>query len=253
VAEILSDLAADDGVAAVVLRIDSPGGSALASDLILREVELVAARKPLVVSMSDVAASGGYYIAAKAHKIVAEPATLTGSIGVFGGKFVTGRFQQEVLGITHDALKRGENADIYTSLAPWNEAQQAQVDALMRRIYDSFLTHVARGRRLTRQQVQAVAQGRVWTGEEAKRLRLVDELGGFDRAIELAREAAGIAPETSVRLAFYPEPPSWLDLLLEDEEPLLPAALVRFLRALERPPAGALELPREIARLTRPF
>ncbi len=252
--EILSDLAEDDGVAAVVLRIDSPGGSALASDLILREVELLAEEKPLVVSMSDVAASGGYYIAAKAHTIVAEPATLTGSIGVFGGKLVTARFQEEHLGITHDALKRGANADIYTSLTPWSEAQQRRVDRLMRNVYETFVGHVARGRELSRPEVEAVAQGRIWTGEDARRHRLVDELGGFDRAIDLAKEAAGIAPEAAVRLAFYPEPPSWLDLLFErEEEPLLPASLVRLLRALERPPAGVLELPPDAARLARPF
>ncbi len=110
----LRDLAEDDAVVAVVLRIDSPGGSALASDLILREVELLAAEKPLVVSMSDVAASGGYYIAARASRIVAEPATITGSIGVVTGKLATGRFQEELLGITHDPLQRGANADLYS-------------------------------------------------------------------------------------------------------------------------------------------
>ncbi|HEX9667924.1 MAG TPA: signal peptide peptidase SppA [Thermoanaerobaculia bacterium] len=253
-AEILSDLADDDGVAAVVLRVDSPGGSALASDLILRQVELLAREKPVVVSMSDVAASGGYYIAAKAHKIVAEPATLTGSIGVFGGKLVTRRLQEEHLGVTHDTLKRGANADIYTTLAPFSAAQQTRVDGLMRRVYDTFIGHVARGRKLSPREVEAVAQGRVWTGEEARRLRLVDELGGFDRALELARAEAGIAAGAAVRLAFYPEPPSLWDLLLDGEDdPLLPSSLVRLLRALEPPTAGALELPREIARLARPF
>ncbi len=253
-AEILSDLADDGGVAAVVLRVDSPGGSALASDLILRQVELLAREKPVVVSMSDVAASGGYYIAAKAHKIVAEPATLTGSIGVFGGKLVTRRLQEEHLGVTHDTLKRGANADIYTTLAPFSAAQQARVDAGMRRVYDTFVGHVARGRKLSPREVEAVAQGRVWTGEEARRRRLVDELGGFDRALELARAEAGIAAGAAVRLAFYPEPASFWDLLFDgEEEPLLPSSLVRLLRALDPPAAGALELPREIARLARPF
>ncbi|HEX5757594.1 MAG TPA: signal peptide peptidase SppA [Thermoanaerobaculia bacterium] len=252
--EILSDLAEDDGVDAVVLRVDSPGGSALASDLILRQVELLAREKPVVVSMSDVAASGGYYIAAKAHKIVAEPATLTGSIGVFGGKFVTRRFQEEHLGVTHDTLKRGANADIYTSLAPFSAAQEARVEGLMRRVYATFVGHVARGRKLTPREVDTVAQGRVWTGEEARRLRLVDELGGFDRALELARAAADIEPDAAVRLAIYPEPPSLLDLLFdEQEEPLLPSSLAQLLRALGRPATGALELPRELARLVRPF
>src|SRR6185503_1895847 len=111
---LLRDLARDDSIAAVVLRIDSPGGSALASDLILRAVDRLRERKPVVVSMSDTAASGGYYIAARATRIVAEPATLTGSIGVFGGKFVTRRFEEEVLGFGHDSQRRGANAGIYS-------------------------------------------------------------------------------------------------------------------------------------------
>src|SRR4029077_17782764 len=130
-AEGLHDLREDDSVAAVVLRIDSPGGPALASDLILRQVEKLKKKKPVVVSMSDEAASGGYYIAAKATKIVAEPATLTGSIGVFGGKFVTRRFEEEILGIGHATQKRGANADIYSSLQPYTPQQEARIQQLM--------------------------------------------------------------------------------------------------------------------------
>jgi protease IV len=256
IAKVLRDLADDGSVSAVVLRIDSPGGSALASDLILREVELLQRKKPVVVSMSDVAASGGYYIAAKARKIVAEPATLTGSIGVVGGKFVTRGLEEEVLGITREPLKRGANADFYTSYAPYSPEQQARVHRLMERVYSLFVGHVAAGRRMSRQGVEAIAEGRVWTGQRARQLGLVDELGGLDRAIELAREAAGIARGERLRLDYYPERPSWIELLgRKRREPLLkaelPADIERLARLLNPRPQGLLELPPEAAALTR--
>ncbi len=140
----------DDDVRAVVLRIDSPGGSALASDLILRRVELLAAEKPVVVSMSDLAASGGYYIAAKATRIVAEPGTLTGSIGVVSGKLATGRFQEELLGATHDPLQRGAHAGLYSPLVPFDDAQRALLGRRIDDVYGLFLDHVASGRKLER-------------------------------------------------------------------------------------------------------
>ena len=249
----LRQAARDESLAAVVLRVDSPGGSALASDLILREVKLLARRKPVVVSMSDLAASGGYYITAGARKIVAEPATLTGSIGVVGGKFITRRLQEEVLGITHEPLKRGRNADLYSTLTSYTAEQDARVQARMRRVYDVFIGHVAEGRRLPRAAVEAVAGGRVWTGADAQRLGLVDEIGGLDRAIELALEAAHLPKGEPVRLEFYPESRSLFDFLHERREPLLPASLVRLARSLEPPRAELLELPPDLARLARPF
>jgi protease-4 len=252
-AALLRDLAEDDSVAAVVLRIDSPGGSALASDLILREVDRLREAKPVVVSMSDAAASGGYYIAAKADKIVAEPATLTGSIGIFSGKFVTRRFEEEVLGLGHETLRRGANAGMYSSLEPFSPQQQAIVQRLMNQVYETFVGHVAKGRRMTVAQVEGVASGRVWTGAAAKKVGLVDELGGIDRAIDLAREAAGISPGDDVGVAFYPEPPSWLDIFFAPREPRLPAALTELARSLETSSPRLLQLPPEMVRLTRPF
>jgi protease IV len=252
-ARLLRQAARDDSLSAVVLRIDSPGGSALASDLILREVKLLARKKPVVVSMSDLAASGGYYIAAGARKIVAEPATLTGSIGVVGGKFVTRRLQEEVLGITHDPLKRGRNADLYSTLTAYSAEQDARVQVRMRRVYEVFIGHVADGRRLPRATVEAVAGGRVWTGADAKRLGLVDELGGLDRAIELALEAAHLPKGEPIQLEFYPESRSLFSFLLARREPLLPSSLLHLARSLEPPRAELLELPPEIARLARPF
>lgn len=250
---LLRDMAEEESVAAVVLRIDSPGGSALASDLILREVEKLKESKPVIVSMSDAAASGGYYIAAKADKIVAEPATLTGSIGVFGGKFVTKGFEEEVLGLTSDSLKRGANSDMYSSLRPYTPEQSMLVQRQMDRVYGMFVGHVATGRRMTRQQVEGVASGRVWTGAAAKKIGLVDELGGLDRAIDLAREAGGIAPGQDAAVVFYPEPESWLSLFFERREPRLPAALTEVVKGLENTAPRLLQLPPEAVRLTRPF
>jgi len=252
-AEVLHDLREDDAVAAVVLRIDSPGGSALASDLILRQVEKLRQKKPVVVSMSDTAASGGYYIAARASKIVAEPATLTGSIGVFGGKFVTRRFEEEILGIGHDSQKRGANADLYSELQPYSPRQEAQVQQLMDRTYAAFVGHVAAGRRMSREAVEGVASGRVWTGAAASRIGLVDALGGLDQALELARSEARIGPRETVAVDFYPAPPTWLDVFFAKREPRLPGALAAVVKGLETNPPRLLELPPELARLSRPF
>ena len=252
-ASLLRDMAEDGSVAAVVLRIDSPGGSALASDLILREVAKLKAKKPVVASMSDAAASGGYYIAVGASKIVAEPATLTGSIGVFGGKFVTRRFEEETLGLGHDGEKRGANADIYSPLQPYTQPQEARMQQLMDRTYSLFVGHVAAGRRMDRLAVEGVASGRVWTGAAAKKIGLVDELGGLDKAVEMARREAGIGPGEAVAIDFYPPPPSWLDLFFEKREPRLPAALAEAVKALAPDPPRLLELPPAMARLARPF
>jgi protease IV len=253
ISALLDRLAGDDSVAAVVLRVDSPGGSALASDLILRAVERLAAAKPLVASLSDVAASGGYYIVAAAPAIVAEGATITGSIGVFGGKLVTGRFEEELLGVSRDSLKRGANADIYSSATPFSEEQAARIQALMERVYSTFVGHVARGRKMDSARVAAVAQGRIWSGAEAVDLGLVDEVGGLDRAIERAAGAAGLDPQASVHLAFYPRAEGFFDWLLEERRPRLPAEIQRLAQGLAGRRQRLLELPPEIAALAAPF
>lgn len=252
----LRDLADDDSVVAVVLRIDSPGGSALASDLILREVEQLREKKPVVVSMSDVAASGGYYIAARATRIVAEPATITGSIGVVTGKLATGRFQEELLGVTHDPLQRGASADLYSTLKPFDERQTAQLRQRVDEIYGRFLDHVAAGRKLSRSAVEAVAAGRVWTGADALAVGLVDELGGLDRAVALAREAAKLPETEKLPVVFLPKAPSFLELFSSHgstglEERLFAVAADRLEARLQarlgvgfsaRPPRPQLEL-----------
>ncbi|HEY0513457.1 MAG TPA: signal peptide peptidase SppA [Thermoanaerobaculia bacterium] len=253
IATVLRDIAEDESVSAVVLRIDSPGGSALASDFILREVEKLQDKKPVVVSMSDAAASGGYYIAARASKIVAEPATLTGSIGIFGGKFVTRGFEEEILGLGHDSQKRGANADIYSTLQAYTPQQAARMQLLMDHTYQTFIGHVADGRRMSRTAVEGIAGGRVWTGAAAQKIGLVDELGGLDRALEIARQQARIGAGETVGVDFYPAPPSWLDLFVEKRQPRLPAALAEAVKSLEIKPQRLLELPPEIARIARPF
>ena len=244
---ILRELADDPGVPAVILRVDSPGGSALASDLMLREVIRLAERKPLVVSMSDVAASGGYYIASMATGIVAEPTTITGSIGVVGGKFVLRRFQEDLLGITHDTLARGANADFFSSLDHFSPEQALHYERLMGRIYDAFVGHVAEGREMTRAAVEAVAQGRIWTGRQALDNGLVDQLGGLDVALDLARQQAGLETGESIAIDFYPRPPSLMDFLSQNLEPFLgrPTAESLLLRSLPSAPMP-LELPPEL-------
>jgi protease-4 len=251
--EQLRELAEDDAVAAVVLRVDSPGGSALASDLVQRRLELTVAAKPVVVSMSDVAASGGYYIAARASRIVAEPGTLTGSIGVVTGKLATGRFQEETLGATHDVLARGAHAGLYSTLRPFDEAERELVARRVDDVYQRFVGHVAAGRKLTRERVHELGQGRVWTGEDALAVGLVDELGGLDAAVAAARAAAGLGAGEG-RLELLPRPRTFLDWLGAAPPPPFSAELVALARQLgpERP-AFALELPPGLVRLARPF
>jgi protease-4 len=197
--------------------------------------------------MSDVAASGGYYIASKASAIVAEPATITGSIGVVGGKFVLRRFQEDLLGITHDTLARGANADFFSNLDHFSDQQAELYERLMQRIYSTFISHVAEGREMTPLAVEEVAQGRIWTGRQALELGLVDQLGGLDDALALARRKAGLEPHEATAVDFYPRPPSLLDFLSQNLGPFLsgPGALGVLERSLPSAPMP-LEVPPEI-------
>ena len=251
--EVLRDLAERPEIVAVVLRIDSPGGSALASDLMLREIEALAEHKPIVVSMSDVAASGGYYIAAKAARIITQPATLTGSIGVTGGKLMTRRFQQELLGISHDTLLRGANADFYSSLEGFTPAQLVRFEELMADVYATFIGHVADGRRMALEDVDAVAGGRVWTGRRAVDLGLADELGGLDTALAAARQEAGADDLSALAIDYFPRPPTLWDLLYRRSRPLLSVRQLDLEKILEPHTPQLLELPPGLLRLTRPF
>ncbi len=251
--ETLEDLAEDTDVKAVVLRVDSPGGSALASDLILRRVELLARAKPVIVSMSDVAASGGYYIAARAQQILAEAGTLTGSIGVVAGKLATERFQRELLGATHDPLRRGAHAGLYSGLRPFDDGERALMQRRLDATYGRFVDHVAAGRDLDRVAVEAVAQGRVWTGADALGAGLVDRLGGLDDAVAAARAAAGLDAGAG-EIELLPKAPGLLEWLTGPTRPRLAMDLRAALERLATPRAPLeLELPPELAALARPF
>jgi protease-4 len=194
----------DNEVRAIVFRIDSPGGSAIASETIWREVARARERgKPVIVSMGDVAASGGYYVAAPADKIVAEPATLTGSIGVLGGKIIVGGLLDK-LGVTIDGAQRGANADMYSATQDFSPQARQRFVAELDDTYRGFKDHVATGRHLSADAVEAAAKGRVWTGEDAKANGLVDALGGYDTALRLAREAAKLPDDAPVDVVVYP-------------------------------------------------
>lgn len=196
----------DSNVRAILFRIDSPGGSAAASEAIWREtLRAKEAGKPVIVSMSNVAGSGGYYIAAAADKIVAEPATLTGSIGVVAGKILIGGLSSN-LGVTWDGTQVGKQADMYSVITDFTPAEHERFERMLDDVYAGFKQRVADGRKLGADAVEEVARGRVWTGEDAKARGLVDELGGFDKALSLAKQAAKVAPEQDVTLKWFPPP-----------------------------------------------
>jgi len=194
----------DASIKAIVFRVDSPGGSYIASDVIYHEVMLTKGVKPFVVSMGDVAGSGGYYVAMGADRIVAEPATITASIGVLAGKLITTGFWNKV-GITFDAVQRGRHATFFSTGAKYSPEERALFQEWLDRIYKDFVTKAAQGRNKTYDEIHAVAQGRIWSGEDALRLGLIDELGGLTTAIGRALELAKLPPEGRVHLVVLPE------------------------------------------------
>jgi protease-4 len=213
-AEAIYDAIEDEAVKAIVFRVSSPGGSPEASEQILAAVRAAkAAGKPVVVSMGDYAASGGYWISSEANWIVAQPTTLTGSIGVFGGKFVVadalGRFGVDMRNLSVG----GEYADAFSPSQDFTPAQRAAFAAQIDRTYDEFITRVSTGRRLPLARVREIARGRVWTGAQAKAIGLVDQLGGIEEAIAKARELARIPADESVRFKRYPTPESPFEAL----------------------------------------
>jgi protease-4 len=215
----------DDAVRAIILRVDSPGGSGTASDAVWREVALARRKKPVVVSMGDYAASGGYYIAMGADAIVAEPGTITGSIGVFSGKFSL-RGLYEKVGVSQETVRRGKNATLFSSWEPWTAEERAKVRGLNVAFYETFVTKAAEGRKKTPQEIDAVAQGRVWTGKEALRVGLVDALGGFDTAVRIARERSRIAKDQEIQIVVLPQRKGVLETLMErQDEDVLTRAL----------------------------
>lgn len=218
-------------VRAIVIRIDSPGGSALASELMAREVFATRGVKPIICSLGDVAASGGYFLAAGCDTIVASATTITGSIGIFYGKFdLSGMLAK--FGVTTDTFRRGDHADMESLFRPFTDDERALLADRLRYFYGRFTEHVARGRGLTQAQVDAVGRGRVWSGAQAKAHGLVDELGGVADAIALAKARAGFGPDERVRVIELPR-----------VAPGLLGVVGRFLGVQAEPPAGVWELP----------
>jgi protease IV len=222
-----------DRVRAIVFRIDSPGGSYVASDTIWREVSRAReAGKPVVVSMSDVAASGGYFVAIPADRIVAQPGTITGSIGVLAGKMLTGGLWDK-LGVTWDEVHMGTNATMWTGLSDYSAAERTNFDATLDRIYRDFTSKVAAGRNLSKERVDEIARGRVWTGEDALARGLVDALGGYPEALRQVRSTLGLAADAPLQLEQFPPSRGLLGALFaratgpgddsSDEEPAVAA------------------------------
>lgn len=214
----LRELRQDDSVSAIVLRVNSPGGTASASEAIQREVRLATAVKPVIVSMGSYAASGGYWISTHGDRIFAEPTTITGSIGVFGVQFDVKKLAND-FGLTFDVVKTGKLADMLTVTRPKTPEEMAVFQRLVDRIYGEFIDRVVDGRGLEREFVEEIAQGRVWSGTEAKNLGLVDEIGGLDAAIKHAAGAAGLK---SYRLVEYPRKKEFAEALQEALERYMP-------------------------------
>ena len=207
----------DSSLRALVVRIDSPGGSTIASDVIWRALALARAEqpdRPIVVSMSDLAASGGYYVAMPAHALVAQPGTLTGSIGIYGGKVTTGG-TYEKLGMNIETVSRGRYADMSSPVRRYDEAERKKLEEQLAAFYDQFIEKVAESRQMSKDDVDAIAQGRVWTGRQAHEVGLVDELGGLTTAVAVAKRRAGIADDREVELVAYPARLGVFDLLFD--------------------------------------
>ena len=211
IAKAIRQLREDAQVEALVIRVNSPGGSGLASDIIWREIELTRKEKPVVVSMSDYAASGGYYISMNADAIVAQPGTITGSIGVYAGKYnLAGLFDK--MGLKTESIKRGEYADLFSAGKSLGDGGLEKLSEFVDEFYGVFVTKAAQGRSVEPAAIHAVAQGRVWTGRQAHELGLVDELGSLRTAIAIAKEKAGISGD--VGLTVRPRKPTLIEELL---------------------------------------
>jgi protease-4 len=243
----------DESVKAIVLRVDSPGGSAVASDAIWRELSITRDQKPsrpIVVSMSDLAASGGYYIAMAAPYIVAQPGTLTGSIGVITGKFVTGGTWAKV-GANLEAVSNGRNAEMASPIRPFNESERAKIQAGIEAFYDGFVEKAAKSRHMAPDKLEALARGRVWTGRQAKDVGLVDALGGLDTALAVAKQRAKLPADAEVEVVVYPPKRSVYELLAESlgsSDSRANLLIGAALPADERRAAGLLTAPMRLFR-----
>ncbi len=235
----------DKSVRAILFRVDSPGGSYVASDTIWRETARARkAGKPVIVSMGDVAGSGGYFVAMACDKIVAQPATITGSIGVLGGKFLTTGFWDK-LGISWDEVHTSRNSTMWTGTHDYSASEWERFQAALDRIYEDFTSKVADGRRLPKERVLQIAKGRIWSGEDGKALGLVDAVGGYAEALALVREAAGLPEDARIRLKVFPKKKTLFEAIFGRERDGSEG------QATLRLAARLLELGRPAARLAR--
>lgn len=232
--EYINQAADDKAVRAIVLRVDSPGGSSIASDVIWRALMLAREEKPLIVSMGDLAASGGYYIAMPGHVIVAQPGTLTGSIGIYTGKMAVGGTLAK-LGVGVESVSEGRLADMNSPVRPFTRDERARIEEQVQAFYDQFVAKVAESRKSTPEKIDAVAQGRVWTGRQAKGIGLVDELGGLERAVSIAKDRAKIPAATEVEIVVYPPKPTFFEALSRPFGATEESAETRTALALLRP------------------
>jgi protease-4 len=217
IVDAIKEAADDKSIKAIVMRVDSPGGSALASDVIWHAIEKAKEKKPFVVSMADVAASGGYYISCNADKIIAEPSTITGSIGVFMGKPVVKGFY-DWLGVTNEYVMRGKNAGIFRETEKWTpQEREKMVEQTNSIYYDNFVPKVSKGRNKSSEEVNTLGQGRVWTGTQAKERGLVDDFGGLDKAISVAKDLAKLPADKDVHRVVLPEPRPLLESIFGNE------------------------------------
>src|SRR5688572_10479553 len=253
--EQIRELRDDRSVKAIILRVDSPGGSSVASDVIWRELMITRDQKPsrpLVASMSDLAASGGYYISMPAQVIVAQPATLTGSIGVYMGKIALGGTLEKV-GVGTETVTDGANADIYSPFARFEPAHRERLQAHMQDFYENFVTKAAASRKTTAERIDAVAQGRVWTGRQARERGLVDALGGLDEAVRIAKERARIPADEDVELVAYPARRGLFETISEQFGGGSLNVWSMFGRGVDTRAVGALTAPARLFRRGEPL
>ena len=231
----------DSSIKAIVFRVDSPGGSAVGSDIIGREVLLAAKEKPVVVSMSDLAASGGYWISMAGTKILADAGTLTGSIGVVLGKFnLSGLY--DMIGYTADQVQTSDNASLFSERQNFTPVQRERIQAMMNTLYQQFCKGVADGRHMKVERVNEIGRGRVWTGAQGKDLGLVDEIGGLTRAISVARGLANVPTGARVELVYFPREKPFLESLLFGEEKPAGTTVVAHLRGIATRLSAPMEL-----------
>jgi protease-4 len=262
--EAIREAEKDKTVKAIILRVDSPGGSALASDLVWNELRK--SKKPVVASMSDVAASGGYYISMAASKIYAEPGTLTGSIGVLGGKIALGGLEERA-GLKTEIITRGANANIFSLTTPFSESEKKAMTAMLQETYDQFLDKAIEGRKkagkeMTKESLLKLAGGRVWTGRQAKENGLIDEVGSLEDAIAGTKKLAGMADDAEMEMMYLPKAPSFLEMLMESKADAAAKAMLESLPLLKNVPeltskfsslAGLLRLRGESVWVVMPY